>query len=120
MCEKWRTREINKNAFRDVYDGTKHFLVDNGDGLPFLAEPFHYLLMLNCDWFQPFKHTQYSVGVLYLALENLPREVRFKRENIIIVGLIPGPTEPSKTINSYLRPLVDELKRLWEGVTLKT
>ena len=34
------------------------------------------------------------------------------------MGLIPGPTEPSKTINSYLRPLVDELKRLWEGVTL--
>ena len=74
--------------------------------------------MLNCDWFQPFKHTQYSVGVIYLALENLPREVRFKKENILIVGLIPGPTEPSKTIDTYLLPLVEELKCLWKGITL--
>ena len=30
---------------------------------------------------------------------NLPRAIRFKRENIIIVGLLPGPKEPSKSIN---------------------
>ena len=38
---------------------------------------------------------------------NLPRLVRFKRENIIIVGLIPGPSEPPGTINTYLSPLVE-------------
>ena len=47
---------------------------------------------------------------------NLPREIRFKRENVIIVGLIPGPTEPPEVINSYLRPLVCELLKLWSGV----
>ena len=75
--------------------------------------------MTGHNWFQPFKHTQFSVGVLYLAVENLPREVRFRRENIIIVGILPGPSEPSKNINTYLEPLIDDLKMLWEGVSIR-
>ena len=35
-------------------------------------------------------------------------------ENIIIVGIIPGPKEPS-SLNSYLCPLVDELLDLWDN-----
>lgn len=53
--------------------------------------------------------------MIYLAIMNLPRAVRFKRENIIIVGLLPGPSEPSKNMNSYLTPLVSDLLTLWEG-----
>ena len=48
----------------------------------------------NVDWFQHFKHTKHSIGVLYLAIQNLPRKDRFLTENIIIVGVIPGPHEP--------------------------
>ena len=44
----------------------------------------------------------------------------FKEENIIIVGIMPGPHEPLKTTNSYLTPLVEELKQLWSGVVMKT
>ena len=72
--------------------------------------------MVNVDWFQPFKHCKYSVGVIYVVLMNLPREIRFKCENVIIVGLIQGPTEPPEVINSYLTPLVCELLKLWSGV----
>lgn len=70
--------------------------------------------MINVDWFQPFKLSWYSVGVIYLVV-NLPRSERFKVENVILVGVIPGPHEPSGTINSYLSPLVDELLVLWDG-----
>lgn len=70
--------------------------------------------MLNCDWFQPFDLSTYSVGVLYLVILNLPRAIRFKPENILIADVIPGPKEPSLSeINSYLRPLVKELNSLW-------
>ena len=76
--------------------------------------------MLNVDWMQPFEHTPYSVGVMYLVLMNLPRSERFKRENIFLVGLIPGPSEPRHNINSFLTPLVDEFLLLWEeGVQLR-
>ena len=58
---------------------------------------------------------EYSIGAMYIIVQNLLRSVRYKKENIILVGLIPGPKEPKLTINSYLQPLVEELKQLWHG-----
>ena len=73
---------------------------DSGrDGFPFPAEGINLMLSLNIDWFQPYKHTAFSVGVIYLAVLNLPRDLRFRKENILIVGIIP---ELTMTINSYL------------------
>ena len=90
------------------------------DEKPFLSLPGNLLLMLNIDWFQPFTHTQYSVGVMYLVIQNLPRAIRFKPENIIIVSTIPGPKEPDyNRINNYLIPMVNDLQRLWIGVSVK-
>ena len=83
-----------------------------------MASPGNLSLMLNIDWFNPFEETQYSVGAIYLAIQNLPRSERFKVDNIILVGLIPGPTEPSKHMNTYLSLLVDELNELYEGVLI--
>lgn len=119
LCEKWRTTISDNTNLCDVYNGQmwQYFQYDS-NGLPFLAAPNNYLLMLNCDWFQPFIHTAYSVGVLYLAIENLPREIRFRRENILVVGIIPGPSEPSMNINSYLEPLVKDLQHLWNGAMI--
>ena len=68
--------------------------------------------MLNVDWFQVFKHSSYSIGMIYLVIQNLPRELRYKPENILIVS-------PKLMINSYLKPMVDELLNLWKGVQLK-
>jgi hypothetical protein len=79
----------------------------------------HLGLIINMDWFQPYDGTIYSTGVLYAAICNLPRDIRFKRENLLILGLLPGPNEVSlHKINHYLAPIVDELELLWGGVTL--
>ncbi|OAD65474.1 hypothetical protein PHYBLDRAFT_120079, partial [Phycomyces blakesleeanus NRRL 1555(-)] len=52
---------------------------------------------------------------------NLPREERNKAENVILVGLMPGPKEASTDeINNYLCPLVDELMLLYKGITIDT
>ena len=118
--EKWRAINRDANTFNDVYDGTimQNFQVYNG--IPFLSQPYNFEFSLNVDWFQPFKKTQHSTGVIFLAIQNLPRSERFKQENIIIVGIMPGPHEPRKTTNSYLTPLVEELKQMWSGVVMKT
>ena len=103
----------------DVFDGRIWKDYQNCHGIPFLAAPRNYALMMNVDWLQPFKHTPYSVGVIYLVIMNLPRSDRFKKENIILVGIIPGPSEPPININSYLSPMVEELLVLWnEGASL--
>ena len=47
---------------------------------------------------------------------NLPRNECFKEENVILVGMIPGPQEPTKHINSFLAPNVHDMKVLSDGV----
>ena len=45
-----------------------------------------------------------------MAISNLPRELRFKAENIMILGILPGPNEVHlHCINHYLVLIVDEL-----------
>ena len=50
---------------------------------------------------------------------NLPRSLRYKRQNVLLVGVIPGPSEPTHGINPYLQPLVNELLVFWKGVQIK-
>lgn len=119
-CESWRSRTVPEGHLFDIYDGQVWKEWVNFDGVPFLENPNNYAFMLNVDWFQPFTHSIYSVGVIYMVLLNLPRDEIFKEENIIIVGVIPGPKEPKLTMNSYLRPLVAELNILWsQGIHVK-
>ena len=122
LYELWRDREIRSvhQIMCNIFEGRvwRDFLTCNGS--PFLSAPRNYAFMLNVDWMQPFDHTPYSVVVIYLGLVNLPGSERFKRQNIFLVGIIPGPNEPRLNINSYLSPLVDELLILWEdGVKLR-
>jgi hypothetical protein len=89
------------------------------NGWPFLQSANNFAFMLNVDWFQPYKHVQHSVGCIFMVCLNLPREERFKVENVIVVGLMPGPHEPNEqTINHFLAPMVDELQQLWQGVSM--
>ena len=120
-CELWRNRTVPDDILADIYDGQIWKDFQLYQGRPFLSRPHNIGFLLNCDWFQPYKHSQYSVGVLYLIILNLPRSIRFKPENRIIAGIIPGPSEPNyNEINSFLRPLVKELNSLWiDGFTIE-
>ena len=116
-CEDWRNRVLPSTILADVYDGCiwKEFV--NFRGRPFLSEPYCLAFSLNVDWFQPFKHVTDSVGAIYITILNLPRYLRYRPENIILCGVIPGPKEP-KDLNVYLQPIVQELLLLWEGVMM--
>ena len=118
--EQWRHRNVESDSLEDVYDAQlwREFLVF--DWVAFLSVPFNFALSLNVDWFQPFKHTSYSVGAVYIVVQTLPGSERFLAENMILVGVIPGPHEPHIPINTHLQPLVDDLLKLWSGVTMKS
>ena len=122
LCEKWRERDNIAERFgimEDIYDGAvwhDFMCLDcSGEPVAFLSNPNNLLLSLNVDWFQPYERTQYSVGAMYLVVNNLPRSQRFKLNNVILVGVIPGPNEPKLTMNSYLEFLVDELLDMFHG-----
>lgn len=117
-CEHWKKETRESDMYVDLYDGNVWRDFQVYDGKPFLSEPFSYGFMLNIDWLKPCKHNTYAVGAMYLTIMNLPRTMRFKQENVILIGLIPGPKEPENDINDYLSPLVEELLQLWEGVEM--
>ena len=83
-----------------------------------MAAPGNLCLTVNVDWFNPFKRTPYSAGVIHLIVQNMPREERYKIENVILAGIIPGPKEP-KNMNSLLDPIVSDLNKLFNGVMMK-
>src|SRR5213083_33278 len=101
----WANRSGFDNILTDIYDGQvwKTFKGTNDETSP--------------NFFRP--EVADSHLVLYAAICNLPRDIRFKRENLLIISILPGPNEVSlHKINHYLAPMVDELESLWSGMTL--
>ena len=118
LCEHWRTRQVGESMLTDIYEVWKNFKWR--DGSHFFNLEHRYGLMLNVDWFQPFKRrSDYSVGVIYFVVMNLPRSQRFKFENVILGGIIPSLQSEPK-LHTFLDPCVDELNALWKGILLST
>lgn len=109
QCEAWRKNSHSQGEFNDIFDGQIWNDFINPEGVPFLSQPYNFALSLNVDWFQPYKNSVYATGAIYVAVLNLPRTERFKSENILLLGVIPGPKEPELTINTFLKPFVKEL-----------
>lgn len=90
-------------AWRNVYDN---------DGV-FLGDPRGISLSLCTDGVNPFQkdHVTYSMWPIVLTVLNLPSDVRHLFSNFMLVGIVPGPSEPA-SLNPYLEILVDEILSL--------
>jgi hypothetical protein len=120
QCAKWKDLPRTAGIFHDIYDGA--VWRENESFLGFDDGASNLGFCLNIDWFCPFKSSTASLGVVLLCNYNLPREVRYKRENVILVAVLPkmGSTK-SKLMNQILKPFVNEMKQLYEeGVNIKT
>lgn len=73
-------------------------------------------LGLATDGFNPFGNmsNSYSLWPVILMPYNLPPWKCMKQPYSMMSLLIPGPIAPGRDIDVYLRPLIDELKELWE------
>lgn len=115
-------------GLRDIWDGRVFREFKGPDGKPFIQpgiQEGRYIFSLCMDGFNPFimkeAGKKVSVCAISMVLLNLPVDVRYKVENMFLVGIIPGPKEPSlEQINHILRPLVDDLLCFWKpGVFVK-
>ncbi|KAL5563546.1 hypothetical protein UlMin_033293 [Ulmus minor] len=74
-------------------------------------------LGLAADGFNPFNNMSisYSMWPVVLTTYNLPPWLCMKPEYLMLSLLIPGPQSPGKDMDVFLRPLIEELKELWEN-----
>ncbi|CAG8840967.1 10500_t:CDS:2, partial [Racocetra persica] len=78
-------------------------------------------LAFNLDWYTPYSRIKRSCAPIYITVLNFPRHIRYRSENLILAGIIPGPREPDTTqLQNYLQPMINELKQLWSGQLFKT
>ena len=70
---------------------------------------------LSTDAFTPFYHAaaSYSCWLVFITPYNLPSGMYMKEHNIFFILVIFGLRYPDRSIDVYLRPLIDELKLLW-------
>ncbi|HMK58015.1 MAG TPA: hypothetical protein VK462_03090, partial [Nitrososphaeraceae archaeon] len=107
------------NLLTDIYDGQvwrtlKESSEESSENF-FRKEvaDSHLGLILNLDWFQPYDGIVYSIGVIYTAICNLLHDIRYRRENLLTLGILSGLNEISlHKINHYLIPIIDELESL--------
>jgi hypothetical protein len=86
--------------------------------LEFARDPRSVRLSLSIDDFQPYRSDSiaYSCWPVFVMLYNLPLNKCLKEGFIFLTLVILGPKELKKQMNIFLRPLLEEMKELWQGV----
>ncbi|XP_076936560.1 uncharacterized protein LOC143603730 [Bidens hawaiensis] len=118
----WHSTERSEDdTMRHPVDGSSWKEFDK-KYLHFSREPRNVRLGLAVDGFNPFGNMSlaYSTWPVVLTTYNLPPWLCMKESSFMLSLLIPGPKSPGKDMDVFLKPLVCELKHLWqEGVLTK-
>lgn len=104
---------------RDIWDSELLGNFLGPDKIPFFNGSTRLSFALAADWFNPYQNMEakkkWSIGAIYLVCLNLPPHLRFRTENVCLIGVIPGPREPSlEQVNHFIRPIVEAFKTLWD------
>lgn len=81
----------------------------------FFDDPRDIALGLSTDGFCPFKRRKQTCWPILLFNYNLPPDVCFSVHRVICAAVVPGPNKP-KDFDSFLWPLVEELRKLAVGI----
>jgi hypothetical protein len=98
-------------------DGDARKALDNFDP-EFASDARNVHIGLATDGFMPFNMTvaSYSCWPIITIPYNLPPAICMKYEFMFLCLVIPGLEHSGVHLNVMLRPLIEELKKLWEGV----
>ncbi|CAF1316255.1 unnamed protein product [Adineta ricciae] len=105
-----KSTSTSKGSMRDITDGCVYKkLKENQSGL-FIT------LTMNIDGVQPNKGSDKSLWPILLVINEIKRKKRFSLENLVIAGMWPGPSKPSRTqLSLFFKNIVTELQELEQG-----
>ncbi|KAL5509603.1 hypothetical protein EMCRGX_G004997 [Ephydatia muelleri] len=118
VCGNWTELEAHKphtehDTIDDIWSGDT--LCKDAD----LQTNSFLALGISTDGVALFKSSKTSLWPVYLLIQNLPPQVRFKGENIILCGIWQGSRKPD--MNVLLKPVVKSIQQLKEhGVIIQT
>ncbi|CAF1366154.1 unnamed protein product [Adineta ricciae] len=100
-----------RNEFmRDITDGSVY------QALKKTQTGLLLTLTMNIDGVQPNKGSDQSLWPILLVINEIKRKKRFALENLIIAGMWPGPSKPSRTqIHLLFKNIMLELQELERG-----
>ena len=99
-------------VYRDVYDGSLYRSYFNNSGP--LSCPDNISFILNTDGAPVFKSSKVSIWPLYLVINELPYNLRIRKENMLMAGLWFGTKKPA--MNTFLKPMIKSIETLHEGI----
>ncbi|CAG8482740.1 24125_t:CDS:2, partial [Gigaspora margarita] len=113
---RYRSNYISSSdKISDIFDGqlyksllSKEIIKDERD----------IILTGSLDGYQIFRQQRDNNWVVMFINNNIPLEDRVKQENLLISAIIPGPKSP-KDFNSFIFPIISELKILEENFILR-
>jgi hypothetical protein len=115
--------QYDPEKIQDVFDAEHYRLLrrtvlDPESGYCFFDNPQDIALGLATDGFTLFKRRRRGLSTAWpviIITYNFHPRIRNHLENVICIGVIPGPRQ-CKDLNSFLIPLLDELLELESGV----
>ena len=100
----------NSVSMRDIRDGSVFRSIRARNPNAILT------LTMNIDGVQMSKGSQSSIWPILLVVNELPSDIRFDIENVVLAGVWPGPSKPTRDqIKLLYRPFIDELLYLESG-----
>jgi hypothetical protein len=80
----------------------------------FVINPRNISIAMSTDGMNTFMNSSTHITwPIVLMILILPPWLCNKRKYIMMSGLIPGSQQPGNDIDTYFRPLVEDLKELW-------
>jgi hypothetical protein len=115
---RWHKEGIRDNEDADIMShpaDAEAWQALNHFGPKFVRDPRSVHLGLSMDGFQSYNSdsTAYSWWPVFVMPYNVLPNKCLKEGFIFLTFVIPGPEEPKKQMNIFLRPLMEELKELW-------
>lgn len=112
LGHRFNKTKSTRNSYEDIYDGHLYKNLCENNGVLSFQENISFTF--NTDGAPVFKSSKTSIWPIYLIINELPYKQRMNKENMILAALWYGNKKPS--MGTYLKPFLQSLKKLNEGI----